>query len=358
MITRLVYLLLLITVILLPNGLRGQHHQHSLPHTDRVLVDPNEPGRESASFRWLSPKNDAGIWEYRLVVTDQQIRLANGTMYKVWAYGDRVPGPLLRAREGDRVRVTLVNETASNHTIHFHGVFVSPEMDGVPPWSPPVKPGESFTYDFVAKPAGTHFYHCHMDTNEHMNRGMSGAFVVAPRIPEPQVEKDLVLIIGEWNSKYAQDGRPGNPREVHDTDFFTINARSFPETTPVALQIGETARLRIINVGAQNHSIHLHGQQFLLTHKDGVALADPQLMDTVPISPGERVDLIVFADSIGEWPMHCHVAAHQTNAGMYPGGMMTHVRIVNRPGVPSDGNRANMEMIQKLWRASARRRSQ
>ena len=335
----------------------AQDHHHvfvkELP-TD-ASRDPNLPGSiDNNYFRAIPPHREGNhtVWEYFITVTEHTVLLANKKPYKVWAYGNRVPGPTLTAVEGDLVKVTLSNETSVGHPIHFHGLYVTPEMDGVPPVSPMVMPGSSYTYSFIARPAGTHFYHCHVDTNEHMNRGMSGAFIVKTRIPEPRVDLDWVLLLSEWNSKYAEEGKPGNPREVNDTDYFTINGKSFPYTAPIDLVQGQVARLRLINVGSQTHSIHLHGQSFLVTHKDGAPMREPQEMDTVAISPGERIDLLIKADQPGEWPMHCHTAAHQTNAGVYPGGMMTHVRIT-AASKPYPTSLWGLSALRKQWRQSA-----
>lgn len=327
-----------------------------------------------ALFKRRGPYQEHGraVWEYELTVAEQEHRLADGTPYKVWAYGGSVPAPTLVAREGDRVRIRLVNETSAPHTIHSHGLFVPQRMDGVPPShgaahhggghaagpAQPVEPGESFTYDYIARPAGTHFYHCHFNTNEHMSRGMAGVLLVMPREPEPRVDHDVAMLLQEWNSRFARAGQPGNPRDMYDVDFFTINGRSFPQTEPIRAEPGEVIRVRFVNAGAQQHFMHLHGHSFLVTHKDGAPLAEPAEMDTVAVGPGERVDIVFVANNPGEWPLHCHAAAHQTNAGAYPGGMMTHL-FVGDVASPPDGEGPSgpgVERLREVWRRSALRR--
>jgi FtsP/CotA-like multicopper oxidase with cupredoxin domain len=316
------------------------------------------------------------VWQYTLKVVEAQLRLVNGTQYNVFSYNGQVPGPLLVAREGDWVRIRLINETSTSHTIHSHGLYVPQRMDGVPhdhgamaagmsmdmdaAMPRAVAPGEEFTYEYIARPAGTHWYHCHVNTNEHLNRGMAGPLIVLPRDPEPAADHDYVFMLQEWNSKYAKEGTPGNPREVNDADFFTINGKSFPETPMVAVRLGDALRFRFINAGSQAHSIHLHGHTFLVTHKDGCPLIEPMEMDTVNIAPGERIDFVLRANNPGEWPMHCHTAAHQTNAGLYPGGMMLHLKVGDEsypqtgdgPSVP--GNLALLDS----WRTYSHRRLQ
>lgn len=365
---------------------RGQHTHDAVKNsTDSTLTkgnlnksSPKISGavKESYFGQQVSPvvEGKRTVWQYELVISETEHKLQNGAMYKVWAYNGQVPAPTIVAREGDWVRIRLINETSVNHTIHSHGLYVPQRMDGVPhdhglgqqnhnnPASSkdefmprPVAPGESFTYEYIARPAGTHWYHCHINTNEHLNRGMAGALIVLPRQPEPKVDHDLIMLLQEWNSRYAQNGTPGSPKELNDYDFFTINGKSFPETKTVQVELGETVRIRFINAGALPHSMHLHGHSFLVTHKDGFPLAEPAEMDTVLIGPGERVDIIVLANNPGDWALHCHTAAHQTNNGIYPGGMMTHLK-VGKISSPKEGEGPigkDLKSIRSVWRLSA-----
>ncbi|MGH9346873.1 MAG: multicopper oxidase family protein [Vicinamibacterales bacterium] len=337
----------------------GDHAWSSTPQGNPASVPRGEPIVQTDGRR---------IWEYTLVVTEGHATLANGARYKVWAFNGRVPGPTLVAKEGEWVRITLVNETSVPHTIHSHGLYVPHRMDGVPhdhgsdphhpaaaPRPAAVAPGERFTYEYLARPAGTHFYHCHVNTNEHLERGMAGILVVLPAAPEPAVDHDFALLLDEWDSRFAQDGTPGHPRDIGGYDFFTINGRSFPETPPLQVSLGEVVRLRIINAGSLPHSVHLHGHGFLVTHQDGARVPDPARRDTIGVSPGERVDLVLVANNPGLWPIHCHVAMHQTNAGQYPGGMMVHMQVGPDP-FPTEGQGPRgrtLEDIAHEWRTPA-----
>lgn len=324
-------------------------------------------------FRSPGPRKegDRTVWDYDLTITETRHVLADGTPYKAWAFGGQVPGPLLVAREGDWIRIRVTNETTLSHTIHSHGLHVPQRMDGAPhhhvghaAGSPsmtsaprPIEPGETFIYEYIARPAGTHFYHCHVNTNEHMARGMSGPLIVLPKVPDPPVEHDVVLFLQEWDSAYARLGKPGHPREARNADFFTINGQSYPKTKPLHVNLGDAVRIRIINAGSQEHYIHLHGHTFLLTHKDGVPLNDPIGMDTVPVGPGERQDIVVRANNPGDWPMHCHSPSHITNAGQYPGGMMTHL-VVGPDPYPTSGPGPigpGVDYERTRWRDAANR---
>lgn len=367
-----VWLTSLLLILLEPLTAIGLKHA-ATSHSRVLTASQVTPTQDISSdlFEASGPLREGNrtIWRYKLVVTESELRLANGTHYKVFAYGGQIPGPTLVAREGDWVQIKLINRTSEPHTIHSHGLFVPQRMDGVPhdhfamgstdsgiEANNVAPPGGTFTYEYIARPSGTHWYHCHVNSNEHLNRGMSGPLIILPRQADPPVDQDNVLVLQEWDSRFAQGGQPGNPRDIYHADFFTINGKSFPETPMISAKIGDTLRFRIINAGSQLHTIHLHGHTVLVTHKDGIPLPEPLEMDTIPIAPAERVDFVFRANNPGEWPLHCHIPAHQTNAGVYPGGEMLHI-LVGETAQPSEGDGpigSGVESLRNAWRSSAR----
>ncbi len=111
-------------------------------------------------------------------------------------------------------------------------------------------------------------------------------------------------------------------------DGFTINGRSFPYTEPLDVKNGERVRIRLINAGYQPHFMHTHSHKFQVVARSGSRVNEPQLIDTVEIGPGQRVDIILIADNPGVWPLHCHRIDHLANDKIYPGGMLTFLRYV------------------------------
>jgi FtsP/CotA-like multicopper oxidase with cupredoxin domain len=111
-------------------------------------------------------------------------------------------------------------------------------------------------------------------------------------------------------------------------DGFTINGRSFPFTEPVDVKEGERVRIRFINAGYQPHFMHTHSHKFQVVARDGSPVDEPQKRDTVQVGPGQRVDIILFADNPGIWPFHCHRLDHVANEHIYPGGMLTFIRYI------------------------------
>lgn len=269
------------------------------------------------------------VKEFSISVAETQHELyPGGPKIQAWAFNGQVPGPILRVTEGDLVRVHFTNKHTSNHTLHFHGLNVPNDMDGVAYGHLShleVKPGETHTYEFVAEPAGTHMYHCHVNSPQHIDMGMVGILIVEPKDKraEPKVEKEAVLLLDDW---YVNDNggheAMAHPAMIHQANYFTVNGKAFPAVEPIKLVQGETVRVRLINVGYQAHSMHLHGHSFVVTHRDGRPVKVPQEQDTLFIGPGERYDLVFTATNPGLWLFHCHVVPHVTNDGQYPGGLL------------------------------------
>jgi FtsP/CotA-like multicopper oxidase with cupredoxin domain len=124
---------------------------------------------------------------------------------------------------------------------------------------------------------------------------------------------------------YPKTYKPYIP--VYDT--FTINGRSFPYTQPLEVREGERVRIRLINTGYESHYMHSHSHKFAVVAKDGNPVpGKPQIRDTVEVSPGQRVDIILKADNPGVWPFHCHNLLHVANDNIYPGGMLTFIKYI------------------------------
>jgi FtsP/CotA-like multicopper oxidase with cupredoxin domain len=282
------------------------------------------------------------VKEFSIAVAETEHELyPGGPKLMTWAFNGQVPGPVLRVTEGDIVRVHFTNEHTSNHTLHFHGLNVPNEMDGVAYGDLhhlEVKPGETHTYEFVADPAGTHMYHCHVNSPQHIDLGMVGVLIVEPKDKrgEPKVDKERVLLLDDWYVNDNGDQEPmAHPAMIHQANYFTVNGKAFPAVEPIKLVQGEKVRVRLINVGYQAHSMHLHGQSFVITHKDGHPVKVPQEQDTVLIGPGERYDLLFTAANPGLWLFHCHIVPHVTNDGAYPGGLL--IPVVTEARGPKSG---------------------
>lgn len=256
----------------------------------------------------LEPEIEAdGTLQWELTASVIEWETEPGKIVEAFAYNGMVPGPQLRAQVGDRIRIILHNDLPQPTTLHSHGLFVPPEMDGVPVISQPaIMPGETFTYEYTLRNAGSHMYHSHFMAEHQVPMGLLGAFIVTDPNAGDFVETDVDYAM------ILNDGPLG----------FTINGKGFPATEPLVLQQGETIRIRYMNEGLQIHPMHLHGIPQLVVAKDGWTLTNPHFEDTVLVAPGERIDVIVEATEVGVWAFHCHVLTHAEGPdGMF--GMVT-----------------------------------
>lgn len=255
----------------------------------------------------LEPKIDGDVKVYELVTKEVDWEVKPGIKIKAWTYNGMVPGPILRFTEGDKVRVVLKNELEESTSIHFHGLFVPSNLDGVTyVSSPPVKKGETYTAEFVVRnKPGTHMYHSHHNAYEQITRGLAGCVIVDPRDGKTFGETQDVVIM-------LNDGALG----------YTINGKQFPATKPIVAKKGELVRLRLMNVGQLYHPFHLHGMPMKVVMIDGYPLPQPYYCDTLSLNPGNRFDVLVEATEVGVWAFHCHVLTHaESQQGMH--GMVT-----------------------------------
>jgi FtsP/CotA-like multicopper oxidase with cupredoxin domain len=241
-----------------------------------------------------------------------------------WTYNGTVPGPMIRVTEGDRVRVNFINNLPEPTTVHWHGINVPNAMDGVPGVTQEaIQPGDTFTYEFEARPAGTFMYHSHFDSDVQVGIGLYAPFIIDPvqeQSPAPDV--DVTLMLSEWR---VVDGQTfaAMPMSGSEPNYFTINGKAFPATETINVQRGQRVRLRLIGIGQFIHPMHLHGMAFQVVAVDGypVPEAARQTRDTLSVAPGERYDIEFVATEPGTWVFHCHILHHVTNDGMEPGGL-------------------------------------
>jgi len=215
-------------------------------------------------------------------------------------------------------------------------------MDGVPGITQkPIRPGESYVYEFIAKPAGTRFYHSHGNAEEfseadQLDRGLYGAFIIEPADPgtefgDPGQRARVASMLRTFDREYTLflDEWRGGAHGAHgagDYGIFTFNGKAFPLTTPVKVKKGERVRIRLINTGTSAfHPIHLHGHQFKIVATDGnpVPFGLELTKNTITVMPGESYDIEFVANNPGTWAFHCHELHH---AG---GGMVTLVQYEN-----------------------------
>lgn len=238
-----------------------------------------------------------------------------GKIVQGWTYNGQIPGPILRAEVGDKVRINLKNELTQSTSLHLHGIRVPNAMDGVDPYTQPAtKPGESFTYEFVAKEPAVGMYHSHHNAQVQIPNGMAGALiiddwkVIAARTAgsrmkadtDGKIEQEVVMVLNDAG-----------------TIGLSLNGKSFPATSAYSLGLGETMLVHYYNEGLMSHPMHMHQPHGLIVAIDGKPLEQPYWSDTISVAPGERWSVIYTGIDPGVWAWHCHILSHaETPQGM------------------------------------------
>ena len=219
------------------------------------------------------PYQKGRVREYTLVATDEELEIAPGVFFPAWTYNGTVPGPVIRATEDDILRVRFFNSGSHPHTIHFHGIHPT-NMDGV---FEPVSPGSQFTYEFPARPAGMHLYHCHATPlKKHIHKGLYGAFIIDPKEPR-EPARELVYGRTFYYARY-----------------------------PIQVKKGELVRVYLANLTEFDliNSIHLHADFF---RYQPTGTGDYwEFTDTVMQCQGQRGVLEIRFANAGTFMFHAH----------------------------------------------------
>jgi len=251
-------------------------------------------------FDWGETSRSASgrvVRSWTLVAQDKEIQVAPGISFAAWTYNGRIPGPTLRAREGERLRITFVNASKHPHTIHFHGIHPA-EMDGVPGLGAgQIEPGKSTVYEFDALPYGLHLYHCHVrPLAEHIAKGLYGAFLIDPKEGREEAD-ELVMVMNGFDTNFDR------ANEVYAAN--TIGFAYMDE--PIKVARDELVRVYLVNVLEYDliNSFHLHGNLFDYI-PTGTSLKPSELTDTVMLCQGQRGILEWRFGSAGRFMFHAH----------------------------------------------------
>jgi FtsP/CotA-like multicopper oxidase with cupredoxin domain len=254
--------------------------------------------------------------EYEVVAVDKEIEIAPGLFFPAWTYRGRIPGPTLRATEGDRIRIRFVNAGSHAHTMHFHGIH-SARMDGVP-GAGQVSPGETFVYEFDAEPFGCHLYHCHsVPLKRHIHKGLYGAFIVDPDparhpdradvarsrllgTPENDRWQEFVMVMNGFDTNFDEEN-----------EVYAVNSIAHAyQTKPIRIERRLPVRIYLVNVTEFDpvNSFHLHANFF--DYYDHGTTLTPTLttVDTVMLCQAQRGILeFSYADhEPGQYMFHAH----------------------------------------------------
>ncbi len=258
---------------------------------------------------------DGGVKVFHLVAEPVKRELMPGRVIDAWGYNGTTPGPTIEANQGDRVRIVLDNHLPEPTTMHWHGLEIPNQMDGMPYISQkPIAPGGRFVYEFELHQNGTFFYHSHGAMQEMM--GMLGMFVLHPQHSyRPIVDHDFGILLQEWALL------PNNsvPNTVGmEFNWLTFNGKAGPATMPIVVPLDSRVRIRLVNLGMDHHPIHVHGHTFEVTGTEG-GRKPPTTWDpgnTVLVGVAQARDIEFVASNPGDWMIHCHLPHHMMNSMM------------------------------------------
>jgi uncharacterized membrane protein len=296
-------------------------------------------GLEARGDRELAPRLEAGVKVFELETSVIRWRILPGIDVGAFAYNGQVPGPRLRIRQGDRVRINVTNRLPESTTVHWHGLILPNVMDGpAEVTQKPIQPGEVYRYEFTAVQSGTYFYHSHDHVDRQQALGLYGALIIDPANPADEVRADqeYTIQLQEWLMREGLT-YPAMPMDRGQPNYFTINGRAYPETDVIRMKVGETLKIRFIgsNTGFI-HPMHVHGGPFTVVARDGetLSVSARYKADTVNVGPGQRYDVVWTALKPGKWMIHCHISHHTTNNNVETkggGGLMMHIEVEGDP---------------------------
>lgn len=248
----------------------------------------------------LLPRHASSAPSFRLSPKPASVNLV-GAEYPntdVWAYDGKVPGPEIRIRQGDTLRVDVTNGLSEPTTVHWHGLRLPNAMDGVPDLTqPPIKPGENFTYEFDAIDAGTFWYHPHVRSSEQVGRGLYGPLIIEEPNP-PKVDRDVTWVIDDWRltKEAAIADNFGNGMDMshggRSGNTITVNGQLMEA---FSVRAGERIRLRLINTAnARIFGLRFDGLAPTIIALDGHPVEPHAPRDgMVVLGSGQRADLIL-----------------------------------------------------------------
>ncbi len=261
--------------------------------TDIPSDKPN-PMKVLRDFDYGTIKEENGrkVREFRITATNETIDLNSAVSFNVWTYNGRVPGPTLRAKVGDRIRIIFVNRGGHSHSMHFHGTHPA-ASDGVRP----VTNGKETAYEFTAEPYGVHLYHCHIEpVTRHIAKGLYGMFIIDPPQLRPLAD-EMVLIM----SGYDTNGDRKN-------EFYAFNG--IPEyylDHPIRIYQNQLVRLYVLNMIEFDEAVtfHIHAN-FFKVYPTGMTLKPSYETDVITMGTAERHILEFAYKYPGKYMFHPH----------------------------------------------------
>ena len=258
-----------------------------------MTIDPMKYLREFNYGRVSTTENGTTLREFTIIALDKNLEVSPGIFMDAWTFNGTIPGPTIRATEGDIVKIKFINNGSKPHTMHFHG-FHKSEMDGV---FDIIAPGGSFIYEFIAEPFGLHLYHCHVQPlEEHISKGLYGVYIVDPKTPRPLAD-EMVMVMNGYDNDFDTEN-----------NFYTINGiPNYYMHHPIQIEKDKLIRVYLVNILEfdQINNFHLHANFFNL-YRTGTSFTPNEYTDVATFSQGERAILEFSYKYPGPYMFHAH----------------------------------------------------
>lgn len=262
--------------------------------SENAVIDPSKYLRDFNYGKVSTLPNGTTLREFTLVASDSEVKeVSPGVFYNVWTFNGTIPGPTIRATEGDIVKINFINNGSKPHSFHTHGIHPA-EMDGVFEMIPPQG---KYTYEFVAKPYGVFPYHCHMTPlEEHITHGLYGVYIVDPKIPRTPAD-EMVMVMNGYDTDFDTEN-----------NFYTVNGIPYYYmSNPIQIGKDNPVRIYLVNMLEFDpiNNFHLHANMFDY-YPSGTMLKPDQYTDIIMMSQGERGILEFNYTYTGKYMFHAH----------------------------------------------------
>ncbi|PYR41517.1 MAG: copper oxidase, partial [Acidobacteria bacterium] len=261
---------------IMPPGMIMDRNTPAAAMIDMAAVDPRDIaatyGIDVRGDRELAPHLESGVKVFDLETGVVRWSILPGVTVDGYAFNGQIPGPRIRFRQGDRVRINVTNHLPETTTVHWHGLILPNIMDGPAHITQePIDKGSAYRYEFTAAQSGTYLYHSHDHVDRQQALGLYGALIIDPAEADPSLEADheYIVLLQEWLLRERLT-YPAMPMDGGQPNYFTINGRAYPATDTIKMRVRETLKVRF--VGSNNgfiHPMHIHGGPFDVVAVDG-----------------------------------------------------------------------------------------
>ncbi len=259
------------------------------------------------------------LQEFHLICKSARCEISPGKTVDCLTYNGILPGPTIRVKEGQLVRLIVHNQLNTPTSLHIHGMVLPASVDGIPNTKTGlIQPGQTYVYQFIAKPVGTYWYHPQIIHADQKSKGLYGALIVEPAgAPVKSVDQDLVLVLSDI---------AGGSHSI----FYLINGKTAPAIPAIEVSQDSRIRLRLINCGQHAVPLHISGHKFEVVALNGNLVGEQTERDTITLGVSDRLDLEFTANNPGVWSLGSELVEQSSNDGQFPGGIACVIKYIDR----------------------------